>query len=205
MTTQTLQFYHQNALDLTERYETADVAAMHAHLLEAFTRSSKLLEIGCGSGRDAAFMVSNGYDVTAVDGSQAMIDAAQELHPELSDSLHVVLLPDGLEEFTETYDGIYSVATLMHLDNEQIESSIQHISNLLKTGGTLFFSVSIARDDVDEKGYDAKGRYFNSMSKDAWMAICESHGFKCITTKQSGDGLGRDGITWLTVVAEKVK
>jgi len=80
MTTQTLQFYHQNASDLTTRYETADVAAMHVQLLDAFNDGSKLLEIGCGSGRDAAFMVSKGYDVTTVDGSQAMIDAAQELY-----------------------------------------------------------------------------------------------------------------------------
>ena len=67
----------------------------------------------------------------------------------------------------------------------------------------LFFSVSIARDDIDEKGFDSKGRFFLSLSKKEWISLCTANGFILKSASQSGDGLGREGISWLTCVFVK--
>lgn len=45
---------------------------------------ARLLELGCGSGRDAAYMLDNGFDVIASDAVQDMLDAAAVCHPALA-------------------------------------------------------------------------------------------------------------------------
>ena len=63
----TLSYYENNAKYLSQRYESAKVGNIHSLLLSTFPSKSYLLEIGCGSGRDAGFMYQNGYDILAID------------------------------------------------------------------------------------------------------------------------------------------
>ncbi len=53
----TLNYYDTYSINLSSRYEKADVSEVQKLLLKTFKENSKLLEIGCGSGRDASFMV----------------------------------------------------------------------------------------------------------------------------------------------------
>jgi len=187
---------------LISRYESADVSEVQQLLLQTFEKNLSLLEIGCGSGRDASFMTKNDFDVTAIDGSKNMIEEAKKIHPELSDKLYHKTLPNDLE-FDKTFDGIYSVATLMHLSKNDLEKTISKIYDLLNTNGKFLMSVSLFRDDIDENGFDDKGRFFLVLSFDEWMSLLESIGFKILETKTNDDGLGRSGIEWLTLVAQK--
>ena len=202
----TLSYYENNAKDLSQRYESAKMDNIHSLLLNTFPSKSYLLEIGCGSGRDAAFMYQNGYDVLAIDGSSEMIAEAKRCHPELADRLEVVKIPDELhfEPFEpSSFDGVYSIATLMHLDKSEIDQIIEKVATILKTNGKFFFSVSLQRDDVDDQGKDEKGRYFTTMSKGEWVKCCEKHGLQLEHSEITGDGLDRDGIVWLTCVVRK--
>lgn len=60
---QTISYYSGNVTELIHRYETADVATLHKRLQKSFPKAGKLLELGCGSGRDASHMIGIGYDV----------------------------------------------------------------------------------------------------------------------------------------------
>ena len=55
MDRQTLDYYNENAEKLTELYKTADISEIHALLVRFLSEKARILEIGCGSGRDAAF------------------------------------------------------------------------------------------------------------------------------------------------------
>ena len=92
----TINYYKKNAKDLAKRYESANVDKVQQLLLEVFAKNSHLLEIGCGSGRDANFMIENNYKITAIDASKEMITEAKKIHPLLKNSLHVVTIPDEL-------------------------------------------------------------------------------------------------------------
>jgi len=174
----TLAYYENNAKHLSARYESAKIDNIHTLLLKTFLSRSYLLEIGCGSGRDASFMSRNGYDVLAIDGSEKMITEARRYHPELVDRLKVMNIPNELDFEPSSFDGVYSIATLMHLDKNEINRTIEKIAMILKSGGKFFFSVSIQRDDVDDHGEDEKGRYFATMSEPDWMTCCEKHGLQ---------------------------
>jgi len=199
----TLNYYQKNGKNIAARYESADVSGLHKVLTASFTLPARLLELGCGSGRDAAFMTKQGFNVTAVDGSATMIESAQHYHPELSGCLHTVQLPDGLSDRLGKFDGVFSIATLMHFSRPQIETILAQVNALLVSNGRFFFSVPIQRDDVQNNEFDAKGRRFTTMTQAQWLSLCKKQGFEPIRSGTTQDGLGRKGIAWLNCLTEK--
>jgi len=204
MNNKTLEYYLKNSADLGERYESAEVADIHNLLLSSFEKESNLLEIGYGTGRDAAFMLEQGYNVTGIDGSNKMIDMALTYHPELKDHLFVNKLPEDLIFDNCSFDGVYSVAVLMHFELPVIILIIELISDILKPKGRFLFSVPLNRVDLDESGYDSEGRLFAMLPEVQWLELCKSAGFNKISSSTSSDSLGRSDLTWLTCVVEKV-
>lgn len=200
--TSTINYYEQNSSNLSSRYENADVSEIHKLLLQTFDKNSELLEIGCGSGRDASFMSKNDFNITAIDGSINMIKEAKNIHPELFQKLFYKKLPNDLE-FDKKFDGIYSIATLMHLSKNDLKITISKIYNLLNQNGKFLMSVSLFRDDINKDGFDDKGRFFLVLNFDEWVNLLENIGFKILKTKTNTDGLDRNGIQWLTLVANK--
>ncbi len=200
----TLFYYDNNAKYLSQRYESAKVDNIHSLLLHTFPSKSYLLEIGCGSGRDASFMYQNGYNIFAIDGSRELIAEAKRCHPELADSLEVIKIPDEVHFEPSSFDGVYCIATLMHLDKSAIDQTIEKVAMILKAGSKFLFSVSVQRDDLDDQGKDEKGRHFTSMSELEWVRCCEKHGLQLEQTEITDDGLDRDGIVWLTCVVRKI-
>jgi hypothetical protein len=91
----------------------------------------------------------------------------------------------------------------MHLLKEQLHPTFEHLHRLLKQGGKLLFSAPLSRPGLDESGYDKKGRYYLLLTSDEWIDQAESAGFHSISSATTGDGMGRETITWLTCVVEK--
>lgn len=198
----TINFYNRAYKSLIQNYESADISNTQTLLIKTFNKKNKLLEIGCGSGRDTSFMTKKGFDVIAIDGSKNMIDEAKKIHPELSNKLFHKTLPNNLE-FDTKFDGIYSIATLMHLSKGDLEKTILKIYDLLNPTGKFFMSVSLFRNDINENGFDKNGRFFLILSFEEWISIFQNTGFKILETKTNKDGLDRTGIEWLTIVVQK--
>jgi len=199
----TISYYENNAESLAKRYESANVDKVQQLLLKVFSRNSNLLEIGCGSGRDASFMLRNGYNILAIDGSKEMVEEAKKYHPELKDNLEVRCIPDELHFKPSSFDGVYSIATLMHLKQDAIAATFKEVYNLLKPNGQFVFSVPIQRDDIDATNRDQQDRYFSMLSKSEWIQYCTPHKFDIEYSEVNYDGLDRDGIVWLTTVVRK--
>lgn len=203
MTDTTLAYYTAHWKDLVPRYESADVPDLHALLAASFSPGARLLELGCGSGRDAAHMLATGFDVIASDAVQEMIDAAAACHPVLAGRLCRLCLPRDLLPSLGYFDGVYAVATLMHLTRPAIQDVFSRTHRVLIPEGRLFFSVPLRRDDIRADGFDARGRRFTAMTRGAWTGICRHAGFDIITSTVSSDGLGRKSFAWLNCLAVK--
>ena len=199
----TLHYYSQNSSNVAKRYESADVTQLHEFLSSSLKPGGRLLELGCGSGRDAAFMVSQGFKVLATDGSAPMVEQAKTQHPELAGHVNHLKLPEGLSNALGVFDGIYAVAVLMHLSVQEIEKTILAVKSLLAAKGRFIFSVPARRDDVMTNEFDAKGRRFTALSPDGWEDLCLKHNLQIVRTMISEDGLGRGGVVWMNCLAEK--
>src|SRR6516162_1224732 len=86
-------WYDNHALEVSPRYESVRADVVHAWLINLLPPAPALvLDVGAGSGRDAAWLASQGYEVVAVEPSSAMRAEAERLHPStpirwISDSL----------------------------------------------------------------------------------------------------------------------
>jgi SAM-dependent methyltransferase len=203
MDRRTLSYYDGNATEAAKRYESADASRIHGNLLGAFTPGSRLLELGCGSGRDAAFLLSRGYEVVAVDASSGMIAEAVRLHPELKGRLTCHGLPDPLPFNDGSFDGTFAVALLMHLSREDIAPSLREVARVIRPGGRFLFSIPNLRKDPIESERDPLGRLFTTLAPGDWIVLAGENGFQPVSTIVDQDGLNRSGYSWLTFILSR--
>ncbi len=197
----TLDHYQANAPDLANRYETADVTIMQNELLSIVTECSSVLELGCGSGRDACFFKNKlpSLQLTATDGSSKMLESASTLHPMLTSHLRQINIPSGLPNITKKYDCVYSIATLMHLNESDIAKTLSSITKLLNNEGVLFISVCTNRNQQQQKDI----RTFTLKTAKWWKKQLINNGFIVNRINQNSDGLKRDKTIWLNITAIK--
>ena len=202
MKNETLDFYDNNAQEVSDRYEAFDFCERQSNLMTLISDCRKILEIGCGSGRDAAFLLSKGFDITAIDGSRPMLDEAAKRHPELTDRLHQHKMPAALPFPDGNFDAVVSNAMLMHLNKHDIERAISETCRVLKKGGLFYFSVSTVRPEVDSSDHDGTGRRFTNLPASIWIETCRSQGYKKKWSATNPDSGGR-GIFWANFLFEK--
>jgi phage repressor protein C with HTH and peptisase S24 domain/SAM-dependent methyltransferase len=210
----TVKVYDRHAADFASRYAQADVTALHRLLLRYLVPGSRVLEIGCGSGRDAAFLAGNGFAVTATDPSPAMLAAARAAVPGLAlaarsgqhypPAIRFVQaafpLPAGEASPGEGFDAVTALAVAMHIPDLELFEFAFQVRGLLRAGGTFILSASTGRPGLDATGRDPQGRLFRERPADELRLLFERLGFRFVAQHDTTDGLGREPIRWFTLV-----
>ena len=75
----TLQFYKDHAQDFVKGTLSADMSEARQHFLQCLPESARILDFGCGSGRDTKAFLDLGYQVDACDGSEELCRIASEV------------------------------------------------------------------------------------------------------------------------------
>ena len=173
-------------------------------LLRVFEKNHKILDVGCGTGRDIGFLLRKGKDAYGVDSSKEMLAAA---HSALAGSglsgqgrLFEAELPD-LSLFGDgEFDGVLCSAVLMHLAEDKIFDAVYALRRVLRPGGTLLVSVPAARNDVDSTTRrNPSGRLFSELPPEKLQLLFERVGFAVRKPEVVADSLGRDGIQWCVI------
>lgn len=196
----TASFYRDMAGGFASEY--AGVSSDYADRLErSFQGCRKILDVGCGTGRDLACLLRKGKDAYGMDSSIEMLGAANAALAVAGLSgigrLFEAALPD-LARFAESeFDGILCSAVLMHLREEEIFDAVYAIRRILRPGGTLLVSVPAARNDIDPiTRRDLHGRLFSDIPPEKLRLLFERVGFTVRESATVPDSLGRSGISW---------
>ena len=198
----TLAYYDANAAEVCARYETANPQAAHDLLLKTFPPQCRVLELGAGSGRDGAFLLAQGYDWTGLDASASMMAQAALFHPECDGRLLLHDMQNPLPFRDDSFQGILSLAAMMHLCESSLPFVLGEAMRVLVPGGAFIISVPIGRMDTDAAGYTEDGRYFLPWNEEKWAASLAENGFCLDLHIRNADSLGRD-IQWITFRAHK--
>lgn len=153
----TLDFYNENANDYFEKTINLNMDTQY-NLFEKYLNSgSRILDFGCGSGRDTKHFLDKGFNVDAIDGSSELVRLASEF-------THIDVKCIDFYDFNELnlYDGIWACASLLHIPKSDFKSILIKLSNALKSNGILYVSVK----NGSGESVDNKGRLYNYMSKD---------------------------------------
>ena len=131
----TLEYYQSNAETFIENTVNVDVSDLYRPFLENMPSTGKILDAGCGSGRDTKFFLEKGYSVVAFDNSPNMVRHAAELTGQ-----EVLLLSFEEIEFKEMFDGIWACASVLHVPEKNISTVLSKFTDALKDSGIIYTS-----------------------------------------------------------------
>lgn len=189
-------WYDQRASQLVEQYEQLDFEQVHGWLLDWLPNQAGalVLDVGAGSGRDAAWLASQGHDVVAVEPAAELRKQAQQLHPHeqirwLDDSM-----PDlsAVHRLGTAFDVILLSAVWMHIPPDDRARCFRKLVTLLKPGGVLAITLRLGEPDRE------RGMY--AVSVDELHRLAREHGSYVEHSGHSEDALGRAEVSWAEVV-----
>lgn len=123
-------------------------------------KGKKIVDMGCGNGRDSIFFMENGMDVYAVDASDVATEHIAQCY---SGKIHVENkdFVNYLGEKEEEFDYLYSRFTIHAILEEEQKVCIQNAYKALNSGGKIFIEVRCTKDELFGKGtLVAKNTYF---------------------------------------------
>lgn len=147
----TLAFYDREAPDYVAGGKGGVSRWLDAFLVQ-LPRGARILDLGCGGGRDAEAMLARGFDVDATDGTPAMAAKAEE---RLGRPVRVMRF-DELSA-VGSYDGVWASASLLHVPRAALADILALVCRALRPGGLHFASYKAGGIE----GRDRLGRYFN--------------------------------------------
>jgi SAM-dependent methyltransferase len=178
-----------------QRYESVAAEKVHGWLVDLLPKPPALiLDVGAGSGRDAAWLSSRGLDVVAAEPSSKMLAEARNLHPSqkiqwIADSLPSL---DRVLRLGLSFDFILLSAVWIHVVPADRARAFRKLVTLLKPGG--FIAITLRHGPVD---YD-RGIY--TVSIDEIEQLARAHGAFVERTITAEDELSRSAITWTQLV-----
>lgn len=159
--------YDREVASLFERYEFRDPAKIHAPWAHLFPPSpARILDIGSGTGRDAAWFASLGHSVLAVEPTDALRIGAAKLHPEPEIEWLDDILPDlpHVVARGETFDLILMHAVWMHLTESERVAGMAVIAGLLAPGGRIAMSQRHGVVPQGRRMFDVSGAETNALA-----------------------------------------
>ena len=198
---ETLDYYNAHAKALCSQYDKAIPEAFHRLLARWITPNTSVLELGCGSGRDARFMARLGARVTATDGSAGMLSEARERKGK--PIYRLLSLPASASDVArlrtdnsdKAFDVVVASAVLMHLNDEAFFRTARNIAELTKEDGLLILSVPLGHPADDTRFYAAR-------PVEAMRFTLEDFGFQVLAAEKTNDAAKR-AFAWVTLVLRK--
>ena len=127
---------------------------LHA-LVRRFFRPGATADIGCGSGREVAWLSANGLPAIGYDPSEGLLAQARARHPGLT--FGRAALPDLAGIADASFDNVLCETVLMHLGKDDVAPSVRRLTAILRPGGCLYLSWRVTAG-TDQR--DAHGRLY---------------------------------------------
>jgi SAM-dependent methyltransferase len=188
----TVSAYDAHAGVFAARYESVTADTVHAALIEFIPQGRDLiaLDVGAGSGRDAAWLVSRGYEVVAAEPAAGMRVEGQRRHPDPRIRWLDDRLPDlnGVHRLGLAFDLILLSAVWMHVPPPTRARAFRKLATLLKPGGVILISLRDGPSETDRPMWAARPGEIE--------AFARTHGLAVLRSIASVDQLGRADVGW---------
>ena len=135
----TLAAYDKDAAAFAKDWhEQPPPVDLHGVVEEYFIRSGTSCDIGCGSGREVAWLNANDFAAEGFDASEGLLAEARRRYPRLKFSR--AELPELKGIRARSFDNVLCETVIMHLDHVLIAPSVARMLDIIKTAGILYLS-----------------------------------------------------------------
>lgn len=192
---ETLGFYNASA----ETYVASGPGGTSRFLSQFLAKlepGARILELGCGGGRDALAMKSAGFVVTPTDGSSSIAAKAETL---IGLPVRVMRFDELAED--QAFDAVWANASLLHVPRDGLPGVLKRVWHALRPEGLFFASFKSGGTE----GRDSHGRYFNYLSVDQARDTYAASGDWQIDEVSEYVGGGFEGSMgpWIAVTARR--
>ena len=143
----TIDYYDKHAEEFIASTFEVDMESLYQPFLAELPEGARILDVGCGSGRDTLAFKDKGYQVEAIDYSAELVKKAKEL-------TGIEVRQQSFYELNESekYDGIWACASLLHCDRDFLPEVMGHIFKALKPNGVCYMSFKYGNTDREKDG-----------------------------------------------------
>ena len=173
---------------------SADMSGVRQRFLKYIPGGGRILDAGCGSGRDSKAFVDAGYDVVSFDASKEMCTRA-------SDYIGREVMNFRFEDisYDKEFDGIWACASLLHVPMIDLPAIMQKMRKALKKNGAMYASFKYGEGTTD-KGE----RQFSNFTEKSIVPLFENAGFEIVSNIVGSDSRpGREDEKWVNVIGIK--
>jgi 2-polyprenyl-3-methyl-5-hydroxy-6-metoxy-1,4-benzoquinol methylase len=194
------EYYGRDAAERGARYARARFEDIHADILDHLPPpGSDVLDVGAGSGRDAAALAARGYRVVAVEPAQALADWGRARYADQE----IIWIDDALPALSvvsampRRYAFILCSAVLMHVVAEALDRSVATLAALLTPRGHLAMSVR-------DRGAQDPAAIFHNHSEDAILEAARRSNLALVHQRENPDQLARPDFIWRAYLFRKI-
>jgi len=132
---------------------------LHA-IIRRYFKPGLTADIGCGSGREVAWLTVHGFQAVGYDPSEGLLQEARKRYPQLD--FKTAALPElaGIDD--DTFDNVLCETVIMHLGRDAIAPSVRRLLTILKPNGIMYLSWRVSPSDQR----DCHGRLYAAFDKD---------------------------------------
>ena len=166
----TLDYYQRNAKEFFSQTINVDMQNVYQPFLEYLPKThlsnqQKILDVGCGSGRDSVFFANQGFEVVAIDGSKSLIELAQQTDTRIG---WQCLRFDEIakQSWQNQFTGIWACASLLHVPFDDLPKILNDLLSCLRPTGILYASFKYGNSERKKDG-----RFFCDMNEERWQLI----------------------------------
>lgn len=188
----TISYYNQNAEEYFNKTVNVSMQELYDQFEAYLKPGDKILDLGCGSGRDSRYFLSKGYDVVSVDGSKAMCNLAETYIGKKVRNITFEKL-----DYDNEFDAVWACASLVHVDMGEITDVLFRIQRALKKKGILYASWKYGKGERIEKQ-----KYYADYDEESINSLFSDASMKVAKIWISDDNLIRAS-KWLNVIGEK--
>jgi SAM-dependent methyltransferase len=157
----------------------------------------RILDAGCGVGRDTRYFIERGFMVVSFDASNGMVQKCNEYPHAFCQRLSFLEI-----DYKEEFDGVWACASLLHLNKAESKRAISKLTNALKPDGVMYISLKSGSGNERDK----RGRFFEYYDEESVREVIKSEPQLVIhemwpsrTAAMTED----DGATWLNLILRK--
>jgi SAM-dependent methyltransferase len=116
---------------------------LHDIVKRFFIVNGATADIGCGSGREIAWLNANGFPAKGFDASDGLLTEARTRYPQFEFAHAELPGLGGID--SNSYDNVLCETVIMHLDHAQIAPSVRRMFGIVKPGGVLYLSWRVTK------------------------------------------------------------
>ena len=164
-TAATTAYYDAHAAEFCANTAAVDMSKLYASFLDEVSSGGRILDVGCGSGRDSLAFLRQGYQVVSIDASAEMVNATTKLTGQSA----VLKRFDELA-YENEFDGVWACASLLHIARQDLNGVLARLTKALKPGGVLYLSFKHGDAERIENG-----RFFNDLDEPLLTKVLGNH------------------------------